>query len=96
MIYEVRLLPIAAKELKKLPKNVQADIVKALLRLNDTPFPIGVKKLKGLPVKIQKQIGNKDAYRIRAGDYRILYSVFEAEILICVFKVAARKNVYRF
>ncbi|RLF14213.1 MAG: type II toxin-antitoxin system RelE/ParE family toxin [Thermoprotei archaeon] len=53
--------------------------------LSSDPLPRGVAKLFGL----------KDAYRVRVGDYRILYRVYWKERMVVVFRIAPRKRVYR-
>ncbi len=54
-----------------------------LIKLSNDPRPSGVKKLKG-----------QEGYRIRVGDYRILYSIFDAVLLVEVVKVGQRGNFY--
>jgi mRNA interferase RelE/StbE len=55
----------------------------AISELIETPFPSGCKKLKGAP----------NSYRLRVGDYRILYTIVSAEEIL-VFKIASRESVY--
>jgi mRNA interferase RelE/StbE len=84
MPYAVYLKRSAEKELDRLPKEVHDRIVKRLISLRDNPRPLGTKKLYG-----------QDEYRIRVGDYRILYAINEKEKKINVVSVAHRKEAYR-
>jgi mRNA interferase RelE/StbE len=74
----------AEKELAALPRNVQTRIARALRDLQTNPFPPQVKKLKGL-----------GDYRIRVGDYRILYVVEHSTERIIVVAIGHRRDVYR-
>ncbi|MCB1307414.1 MAG: type II toxin-antitoxin system RelE/ParE family toxin [Leptospiraceae bacterium] len=84
MAYEVRVKRSAEKEFKNLPEQMKRRIGEALTALGDNPFPNNVKKLQ-----------NRDDYRIRVGDYRVLYSVNESEKKINVSAIGHRKDVYR-
>jgi mRNA interferase RelE/StbE len=53
--------------------------------LSNEPFPHGVKKL----------VGSEFSYRIRIGDYRVVYEVFESRLIIEIIRVRHRKDVYR-
>lgn len=82
--YFVFILPSAQKEILKLPKLVQNRIVKTMTTLAKNPRPIGCKKLIGT-----------DAWRIRVGEYRIVYSIEDNVLRIEVIRVSHRKDVYR-
>jgi mRNA interferase RelE/StbE len=73
------------KDLRKLPSREVARVVGTVEMLADEPFPIGVEKLKG----------SEYAYRIRVGDYRVVYEVFADLKLIEIERVRNRKDVYR-
>ena len=78
----------AAKELRKIKQGnpvIFKKIVEDIEDLAENPFPNGYKKLKG----------EDDAYRIRVGSYRVLYTVKDAELLIEVFRVGPRGDVYK-
>ncbi|WP_448856622.1 type II toxin-antitoxin system RelE family toxin [Corynebacterium matruchotii] len=78
----------AAKDLKKIQQGnpvIFRKIVESIKDLAENPFPNGCKKLKG----------EDDAYRIRVGSYRVLYTVKDAELLIEVFRVGPRGDVYK-
>jgi mRNA interferase RelE/StbE len=73
------------KDLRKLPASVAARVVDEVEVLGENPFPQGVEKLAG----------SENAYRIRRGDYRIVYNVFREWKLVEVQRVRHRKDVYR-
>lgn len=78
----------AAKELRKIRQgnpDIFRKIRESIKDLAENPFPNGYKKLKG----------EDDAYRIRVGSYRVLYIVKDAELLIEVFRVGPRGDVYK-
>jgi mRNA interferase RelE/StbE len=74
------------KDLRKLPASVGGRIVEAVEGLAANPFPHGVEKLSG----------SQHAYRIRLGDYRIVYEVAIELKLVEIQRVRHRKDVYRF
>lgn len=75
----------ALKELRRLPKDAVARISAAVEGLRSDPFPAGSRKLAG----------REDAYRIREGSYRAVYSVVASKLVIEVIRVGHRKDVYR-
>ena len=75
----------ARKELDALPGNVQVRISAAVDDLEDNPRPPGCKKLKG----------RDNEYRIRVGDYRIVYEVHDAVLIVLVIGFGHRSGVYR-
>ena len=84
MIYAVLLKASAEREMARLPDRVHDRIVKHLLRLWGQPRPPGSRKLQGM-----------DAYRIRIGDYRVLYQVDDQRLRVIVYSVGHRREVYR-
>lgn len=82
--HEVVVGKAAEREIRKLPKAAQRVVVKALEKLAGTPRPPGAEKLSGRPA----------FYRLRAGDYRIIYAI-RAERLVIVLVVRDRKEAYR-
>ena len=84
MPYAVYLKRSAEKELAGLPEEVHRKIMKRLLTLKDNPRPYGSKKLWG-----------GERYRIRVGDYRILYTIDDALRKIEVSAVGHRREEYR-
>lgn len=85
MAYSILLAPPAERQLKALAEPVQKRIVRRLKSLRENPRPQGVKKLTG----------EDDLYRIREGDYRIIYTIHDKELIILVVKIGDRKEVYR-
>lgn len=85
MTYEVEITPAAKRQIKKLTKSIQQLIVERLEELVENPRPPGVLKMEG----------EDNLYRVRVGDYRIIYQVQDRMLLIVVVKVGHRGNVYR-
>jgi mRNA interferase RelE/StbE len=82
--YAVEVKPLARKELDALPDNVLARVVRKLMSLGDVPRPTGCKKLKGY----------EDHWRIRVGDWRIVYIIDDRARLVSVMRIAHRREVY--
>jgi mRNA interferase RelE/StbE len=82
--YRVALTSSAEKELHRLPKKMVARIVSRLERLESAPRPPGCKKLKG----------GENEWRIRVGDYRIVYVIEDAARTVDVTRIAHRREVY--
>lgn len=83
-MYDVRLHPRAEKQLDHLPRDAFDRLDEAIKSLENNPRPLGVKKLHGR------------VHRIRVGDYRIIYSIFDGEKMVLVSKVARRsERTYR-
>lgn len=84
MAYIVRLKRSAEKELAGLPRDAHQRVIKRLLALIANPRPPGVKKL-----------GGGERYRLRVGDYRVLYTIDDGLQKIEVSAVGHRREVYR-
>ena len=84
-MYEVELTARVAKQFRKYDSALQKRLVKALEKLGQNPYDAGAKKLSGA----------EDVYRIRVGDYRIVYCVEDDKLLIVVVKLGHRREVYR-
>jgi mRNA interferase RelE/StbE len=82
--WEIEIARDAKKELARLPKGMQVRVAQAILALESVPFPHGCKKLK-----------NRDGWRIRVGDYRILYFADSKARQIVVGVIGHRREVYR-
>ena len=85
MTYKVEITPAAKRQIKKLIQSVQLAIVERLEQLAENPRPPGVLKMQGA----------ESLYRIRVGDYRIIYEIQDQTLLIAVVKVGHRGDVYR-
>ena len=83
--YIVQYDPKALKELTKIDKPAARRIVKAIDALSGDPRPSGARPLVGYP----------DHWRTRVGDYRVVYTVRDAELLVLALLVAHRGTVYR-
>ena len=83
--YSVAVKKSAQKTLSGLPASIVQNITRIIDSLIENPKPNGSKKLTG----------SDNAYRIRSGDYRIIYTVFNTELIIEVIKIGHRKDVYR-
>ena len=82
--YAVELKPSARKELESLPDSVLARVVSKLESLAHDPRPAGCKKLKG----------DKDQWRVRIGDWRVVYMIDDINKLVSVTRIAHRREVY--
>ena len=82
MPHKVEFLPSAAREFRKLPEDVRRRVGRTIDALAIEPRPDGVKKL------------SDGTYRVRVGDYRILYRVQDEILLIIVVRVRHRKEAY--
>ena len=85
MPYSVLLAPAAEREFRSFAPAIQKRLVKRMKSLQNDPRPSGVKKLTG----------EDNLYRIREGDYRIIYTVQDKELIVLVVKIGDRKEVYR-
>ena len=83
-LYSIRFKSSVKKDLRSIPKQDVLRILNAVEHLSEDPRPIGSKPLTG-----------RDAWRIRVGQYRAIYTINEQEIVIEIIKIAHRKNVYR-
>jgi mRNA interferase RelE/StbE len=86
MAFRIEWKKSTRKDLRKLPPSAVERIVEAVEGLAEKPFPHGVEKLSG----------SEHAYRIRLGDYRIVYEVVTELKLVEIQRVRHRKDAYRF
>jgi mRNA interferase RelE/StbE len=82
--YLVEVKPSARKELEALPDVALLRVIRKLESLALTPRPAGCRKLKGY----------KDHWRVRIGDWRVLYIIDDAAKLVSVTRIAHRREVY--
>ena len=82
--YSLLIKPSAVKELEALPTKDRRRLVARLQKLASDPRPPGSEKLSG-----------HDLYRIRQGNYRVLYSVEDLALIVLVIRVGHRRDVYR-
>ncbi|MFA5805077.1 MAG: type II toxin-antitoxin system RelE/ParE family toxin [Melioribacteraceae bacterium] len=84
-MYKIQILKSADKTLKNVVQKDRIKIVEHISQLADNPRPLGCKKLKGT-----------EFYRIRIGDYRVIYKIEEDDILlILVIRIGHRKGIYK-
>jgi len=83
MTYTVNFSKQALKELENINDPFYTNIKDAIANLTTNPRPMGYKKLKG-----------RDGYRIRTGNYRIIYNIFDTELIIDIIALGHRKDVY--
>ena len=83
--YEIEVSSTAEKQLRKLSPKDQISVLKRIQELGGEPRPN----------HSRKPWGQRDIYRVRAGNYRILYSIEENYLIIIILKVGQRRDVYR-
>jgi len=82
--YSVEFTSAAARQVKKLPRPARDRVLDAIADLRREPRPQGAKKL----------VGEQTAWRIRIGDYRVIYDIFDAELVVTVVRAGHRREVY--
>ena len=83
-VYRIEIKQSTKKELAQLPKPTAEKIAMQIRALADNPRPNGCKKL----------VGTERSYRIRINDYRVVYSIFDQELIIQVIKLGHRRDIY--
>ena len=83
-MYKIQILKSADKTLKNVAQKDRVKIVEHISQLADNPRPLGCKKLKGT-----------EFYRIRIGDYRVIYKIEDDILLILVIRIGHRKDIYK-
>ena len=84
MVYSIRIEKQGTKTLKKLDLETRTRVVTAIRNLAKDPRPTGSKKMK-----------SREGWRIRVGDYRVIYGIHDDQLLILVTKIGHRGDVYR-
>ena len=82
--YNVRIKPSAVKELEAIPAKDRRRIATKIQALASNPRPVGCEKLAG-----------HDKYRIRQGNYRVLYTIEDDVLIVTVIAIGNRREVYR-
>ncbi|MEW6379410.1 MAG: type II toxin-antitoxin system RelE/ParE family toxin [bacterium] len=85
MAYTIEFSPGAARQFKDIPKKDQVRIKNRINALAENPYPPDTKKLTN----------EHDLYRIRTGDYRVIYTVRSNELIILIVKIGHRREIYR-
>jgi mRNA interferase RelE/StbE len=82
--YKITVKKSAAKELQAIPKKDLRKIVKRIQSLARNPRPSGSQRLSA-----------REQYRVRQGDYRIVYSIDDKDMVVDIVKIGHRREVYR-
>ena len=85
MTFHVEVTPAARRDLAKLPRDILRRVDAHIVALADNPYPPGAKKLQG----------GEGVFRVRVGDYRMLYTVEHHRLVIVVVRVGHRREIYR-
>ncbi|MFE7844019.1 type II toxin-antitoxin system RelE/ParE family toxin [Microbacterium sp. NPDC057407] len=83
MIYHVQILPVAVREIRKLPPEAKRRVQAAIELLAENPRPPAAKKLTARP-----------EWRVRTGDYRVLYRIEDDILTIVVVRAGHRRDIY--
>ena len=83
MNYKIIFRERARKSLKSFPQKDSKRIFETIMELANNPYPRGYKKLKG-----------REGYRLRQGNYRIIYEINKKEIYILILDIGDRKDIY--
>ncbi len=84
MKYAVEIAPVVDRQLQRFPKPDKRKILSKIESLASEPRPYGYKEL----------VGFKGFYRVRVGNYRIVYNIFDDILIVSVIKVANRRDAY--
>ena len=84
MSWQVEILPRALKALGRIPEPGHSALRKAMVSLAEQPRPAGCKKLSG-----------REGWRLRCGDYRIVYEIADKVRIVTVLDVGHRRDIYR-
>jgi mRNA interferase RelE/StbE len=82
--YRIEFTPLARRQIKKLPREVQKRIIERVEELASNPRPAGVKKL----------VSGENLYRVRVGEYRAIYQIRDRELIVVIVKVGHRREIY--
>jgi mRNA interferase RelE/StbE len=85
LAYRIEFTPRAEREFKSLDGSVRGRIKQRIDSLAENPFPSGIKKIEG----------EEELYRLRVGDYRVLYQVKGRILLVLIVRIGHRRDVYR-
>ena len=85
MLYRIEWLPVARRQLRKLPRGAAERVFSLVDALAENPRPEGCRKLAGHDAR----------FRVRSGDYRAIYEVRDRVLVVLVVTVGHRRDVYR-
>ncbi|MEQ4488265.1 MAG: type II toxin-antitoxin system RelE/ParE family toxin [Dehalococcoides mccartyi] len=83
-MYRIDLRRKAQQDLDKLPKKDFEAVIETIRELANTPRPKGIEKLKG-----------SGLWRVRQGDYRIVYNIDDKQSLVIIVRIGNRRDIYR-
>lgn len=84
-VYQVEIVGAAKRQLRKLSKENQRRVLDAIEKLGQNPRPHGYKQLEA----------RENLFRVRVGDYRVIYEIRDAILFVYVLTIAHRREVYR-
>ena len=84
LVYRIEYDEAALEDLLKLPKKIQQQLIKAISRLGESPRSGNIKQLKGYD----------KLFRLRSGDYRVVYTIEDDVIIVTIVAVGPRKDIY--
>lgn len=84
MSYAVEILPVAVREIRKLPADAQRRVQAVIELLREQPRPPAARKLTGRP-----------EWRVRTGNYRVLYRIEDERLIVVVVSAGHRREIYR-
>jgi mRNA interferase RelE/StbE len=85
MAYQVLLRPAAGRDLAKLPSDIRSRLTEVLFTLENDPRPPSVIKLAG----------NANLWRVRVGDYRVIFEIDDPAQTVLILRIAHRRDAYR-
>lgn len=85
MAYRIQFTPRAERDFKSLDGSIRGRIKQRIDSLVENPYPQGIKKIEG----------EEELYRLRVGDYRILYQVKGKILLVLIVGIGHRRDIYR-
>jgi len=83
--YTLKFRPKATRQFRKLPQEIQDRLEPHIEALKQDPRPPGAEKITG----------SKDTYRLRVGNYRVIYEVYDTYLLVSVILLGHRREIYR-
>lgn len=84
-VYLVEFRRSAEKDLRRLNSSIQARVLRAIEALANNPRPNGCRKL----------INSNNAYRVRVGDYRVIYTISDTVLIVAIESIRHRREAYR-
>jgi mRNA interferase RelE/StbE len=84
MSYQIIIPKTVTKQLEKLPQSIHNKIIENIIILQENPRPTNSLKMK-----------NNEGYRLKIGDYRVLYDIDDKTLLITLRRVGHRREIYR-